>query len=175
MNKFKDNKQFFFDEEDDFLVLRREAYKFTKDFLNTCRPGTKLLEIGPDNDENMDNNTSLLIKNHCKDNNITYKTCNIIDGYDYKCDIAYMSSIINTKFDYIIANSVLEHVELFYLVPLEVWKTLEINGKVLFISPDGYKSLFGGYFKCNIESYPENQIEKNSFPLLINFIGSKNE
>jgi len=191
MNKFKDNKQFFFSEDDDFLILRRESFNFVKKFMKKCKSGTKLLEIGPSTNEDSypEYDVSSYVSNYCKNNNIIYKTCNIVGECDYQCDVTFLSNFVNEKFDYILANSVLEHVVNFWNVPVEFFKVLKDNGKVLVItpflfkihgpdpdcfriSPIGYKYLFNPYFKeLNIETYPENQIGKNSFPLLVKFEG----
>jgi len=185
--------QKFFD-GDDFLPLRRESYNFVVAFLKSCLPYTKLLEIGPSGilDQNTpypEWDTSSYIKRYCQQNNITYQSCDILDGCTYTCSITKLSAI-GMEFDYIIANSVLEHVPAIWRVPREINLTLKDGGKVLFItpfmfkihgpdpdcwriSPAGYNELFGDYFDINIESYPPNQYEKNGIPLLIKFEGTK--
>lgn len=179
-------QQFF--EADDYLALRRESYNFIVDFLNTCEKNTSLLEIGPTGV--LDPNTpypewdsSSVIKKYCNKNNILYKTCDILPGCDYICNIEQLSSI-NCNFDYIIANHVLEHVENIWLIKDQIISIL--NKKMLVItpflfkihgpnpdcwriSPAGYRRLFDG---CNLEfdSYPKNQCDKNGMPLLIKVV-----
>ncbi|MCK9567649.1 class I SAM-dependent methyltransferase [Candidatus Pacearchaeota archaeon] len=185
--------QKFFD-GDDFLPLRRESYNFIAAFLKTCRTDTKLLEVGPSGilDKNTpypEWDTSSYIQWYCEQNKIMYKSCDILEGCSYKCSITKLSEI-GIEFDYIIANSVLEHVPTIWRVPREINLSLKDGGKVLFItpfmfklhgpdpdcwriSPAGYQALFGDYFNINIESYPTNQCEKNGIPLLIKFEGIK--
>ena len=186
--------QKFFD-GDDFLPLRRESYNFIVAFLKSCKPHTTLLEIGPSGI--LDHNTpypewdsSSYIKSYCATNNIKYRSCDIIDGCTYKCSITRLSTI-NVKFDYIIANSVLEHVPSVWYVPREIKESLKDGGKILLItpfmfklhgpdpdcwriSPAGYMDLFSEHLNSiDIESYPPNQCDKNGIPLLIKFEGTK--
>jgi SAM-dependent methyltransferase len=186
--------QKFFD-GDDFLPLRRESYNFVVGFLKSCRPNTRLLEIGPSGI--LDQSTSYsewdissYVKRYCEQNNMKYRSCDILDGCTYKCNITRLS-LIGIEFDYIIATSVLEHVSSIWYVPKEINLSLKEGGRVLFItpfmfqlhgsesdywriSPDGYRDLFGEYFdNISIESYPPNQCNNNGIPLLIKFEGTK--
>lgn len=155
-------------EEDDLLPLRRESFNFISKFLDTCIPNTKLLEIGPGGI--LDSYTpypefdaTTYIKQYCQRNNIVYKSCDILPGCDYTCSIERISNII-TMFDYIIVNSVLEHVKQIWLVPNQLEKILSRRMLIITpfmfklhgpnpdcwrISPEGYKELFSNFNYVN--------------------------
>jgi hypothetical protein len=193
----KNGVQSFFS-DDDFFYLRKHIFELAaveiKSFLSDKK--ISVLEVGPEGTYDTTSSypqfsTSGLIKRYCEENGSDYKTIDIIDGCDYKGSVASLQDSLNgKKFDTIILLSVLEHVENIWDVPKSLHESLN-DGGVIFINtpmlfkvhgpiPDcwriskfGYQSLFGKYFELTFDSFPKNQLEKNSFALSLNVKGLK--
>lgn len=179
-------KQFIFDQEDDFQLLRWHISNFYVEIMDFLKNNTslKVLEIGPEDDS--------LIKTFCHDNSIFYKSLDIIPGRaDYTASVEDLSTI-NEKFDVIILLSVLEHVRKLHKVPDSLFNALNDKGKVFIntpfmfkihgptpdcwrISSYGYESLFEDNFSIHIDHYPCNEVGKNSIPLSLNVTLSKKD
>jgi hypothetical protein len=179
-------KQFIFDNEDDFQLLRwhiSKLYVQIMDYLQD-NPVAKVLEVGPEDDS--------LIKSFCQENSISYKSLDIIPGRaDYTASVEDLS-VLNEKFDVIILLSVLEHVRHLHKTPDSLFNALNEKGKVFIntpfmfkvhgpepdcwrISAYGYEALFEEKFDLEMESYPENQLRKNSIALSLNVVLTKKD
>jgi len=182
-------KQWFYSEQDDYELLRKDIYNFTCkicDYLLQNK-NKKVLEVGPS--EGVYNELAFPhfngnIRQFCGKNNITYKTCDIDpnSGCDYICPIEN-AGFIKEKFDIVIIIDVLEHVEKLFQVPQSLYNICNENALVFIHTPYmfkvhgpipdcwrlteyGYRALFSGLFSINeIEAFPPGELGKNSFPL----------
>ena len=96
----------------------------------------------------------------------------------------------NETFDVVIALSVLEHVENIFKASEEITRIVKRGGKVFLetpflwrihgpvpdywrISEYAYTSMFSKNFNIDIDTFPENEFGKNSYPLSYNVILDK--
>jgi SAM-dependent methyltransferase len=190
----RNRKQWFYDKKDDYILLRKHMFFFAKEICNYIKDkNLKILEVGPAINgykEKYDEFSTKIIQDTCLENKIYYKTLDIIPdfGCNYTGTIEDLS-FINEKFDIVILLGIIEHVQKIHLVPDELKKITTENG-ILFIntpymfkihgptpdcwriSPFGFSTLFEGW-NLSFNTYPVEELGKNTFPLSINTIASK--
>lgn len=188
-------KQTFFS-DDDYYLLRNHIESFSKKICDYIKnnPGCSVLEIGPigvyDQLQLSSINYSKDIRDICKKYGCEYKTLDIIKGVaDYTGSIEDLS-FLDKKFDIIIALSVLEHVKNIFSVPKQFNNYTNDNGTIFInvpfmfkvhgpvpdywrISTYGLDALFSEYFNLSFNTFPENEIGKNTIPLSINCVCNK--
>lgn len=185
---------------DDYWCLRRHIFTFAEQICDYLKINTnlKVLEVGPSfsnfKEQTFPQFSTEIIKKCCNDNNIYYKTLDIDSNSscDYIANLEDLTNI-NDKFDIIILLQVLEHVKKVFKVPEQLYKItnssahLFINTPFLFkvhgpipdcwrFSQYGIESLFEDFFHIySIDTFPPNEIGKNSFPLSLNTIMVRND
>lgn len=185
-------KQFFYSESDDYYVIRGFMREFAEriiKFVNSSDKKLSILEVGPSSNIYHEHACSLstaIIGEECKKGGHNYKTLDIAGEADYICSIEEVSShITEEKFDVVILLGIIEHVGNIHLLSDEFAKitnekaTVFINTPYMFkvhgpipdywrISEYGYQHLFSKNFTLAIDTYPPNELGKNSFPLSFN-------
>jgi hypothetical protein len=192
-------RQWFFSQDDDYKVYREHMFSFANhicDFLKS-NPSLKVLEVGPSSglykEEMFPELDTSIIGKTCSHLGIYYKTLDIStsSNADYIGSIEDMS-FVSEKFDVVILIGIIEHVPKVFAVPSQLYNvtndnsTLFVNTPYMFKvhgpTPDcwrfseyGYKALFGDLFTIqNIDTYPPNELGKNSLPLSLNVTLKKN-
>ena len=201
MYKFDDQttafrRQFFFSESDDYYVIRKHMRVFAENIIEFVKNSPKklnILEVGPSSNlypESDQMITTSIIGTEIKKLNHSYKTLDIEGIADYICSIEEVSKHVTEKFDIIILLGIIEHVGNIHLLSDEFCKitndnaTLFINTPYMFkvhgpipdywrISQYGYEHLFGKQFNLSFDTFPPNELGKNSFPLSFNVILNK--
>lgn len=191
-------RQKFFSEDDDYYLYRKHMFEFSQQickFLNKNK-SLKVLEIGPSTalygEKVFPQLDTSVIQKTCLKNNIYYKTLDI----DKSAQADYIGSVedlsfVDEKFDVVIMIGILEHVQKVWQVPEQLHKVTN-EGSTLFLNtpymfkvhgpvPDcwrfseyGYRTLFKDLFTIDsIDTYPPNELGKNSIPLSLNVVLKK--
>jgi hypothetical protein len=192
-------KQWFFSQDDDYYDYRKHMFSFANHICEFLKdnPSLKVLEVGPSSalykEEVFPELDTSIIGKTCNQLGIYYKTLDI----DPNSSAHYIGSVEDTsfiqeKFDVVIMIGIMEHVPKVFDVPLQLYKitndnaTLFINTPYMFkihgpvpdcwrFSEYGYQVLFKGLFSIdNIDTYPPNELGKNSMPLSLNVTLKKN-
>ena len=181
---------------DDYKLLRKHMWELAVEASETAKHGLSVLEVGPSlakyTEQAFPEYSTCVLKRRCAEANINYKTLDIIPGTcDYTGTIEDLtSSLGNDKFDIIVALGVIEHTFNIFKIPDSMCRVLNAGGRVylntpfLFklhsptpdywrISPAAMEKLFGDLFNLTIDTYPKDQVGKNSKPLSINISGIK--
>jgi 2-polyprenyl-3-methyl-5-hydroxy-6-metoxy-1,4-benzoquinol methylase len=186
-------KQWFYSESDDYFVYRRHLFQFAQEMCEyfISNPEKRVLEIGPSSavfpEKAHPEISTEIIAQTCKTHGVYYKTLDLVkeSGCDYICSADDMSCVTE-KFDIIILIGIIEHIPKVWQVPKQLYNSLN-EGGLLYVHtpymfkvhgpiPDcwrfsqyGYEALFGDLFTINkVDTYPSNEVGKNSFPLSIN-------
>lgn len=191
-------KQRFYSEEDDYYYFRKHIRDCAEDIVKYLeqKPTSRVLEIGPaallHKEDNYPELNTRIISEYCKNNNIHYKSLDI----DPKSSADFIGSVedlsfMSEKFDVVVMLSVLEHVENLFAVPEQLSNVshskakLFINTPFMFkihgptpdcwrISEYGYKALFKNHYSIkDINTFPPNELGKNSLPLSMNLVLEK--
>ena len=188
-------KQTFFS-DDDFYPLRQHIFQFSKEICNYIdnNQQAKILEVGASSKLYSETVFSELdtriISDFCTEKKVDYQTLDINPDAQatYTGSVEDLSFLHDKSFDVIIMLSVLEHVENIFAVPQELYKITKpgslvfINTPFLFkvhgpipdcwrISEFGYNALFRKHFIIkSIDTYPPDELGKNSMPLSLNVI-----
>jgi len=199
MHKFSDineavRKQYFFSESDDYDLLRSHMRQFAEKIVKYVQSSSNklnVLEVGPSSNVYPESEcflTTSIISEECKRLGHTYKTLDICGTADYICSIEEASKHVNdVKFDIVILLGVIEHVGNIHLLSNEFYNITKdnaiiyVNTPYMFkihgpvpdywrISQYGYEHLFGKQFHLEIDTFPPNELGKNSFPLSYNVL-----
>lgn len=189
-------KQFFFSEQDDYYHLRKHMRQFAEQIINFAKNSTtklNVLEVGPSSNLYLESESTLttsIIGPSIKKLGHSYKTLDIEGSADYICSIEDVSKHVSEKFDIIILLGIIEHVANIHVLSNEFYNitndnaTIFINTPYMFkvhgpipdywrISQYGYEHLFGKQFNLNFDTFPPEELGKNSFPLSFNVILTK--
>lgn len=192
-------RQWFFSQDDDYQVYREHMFSFANHICDFLKGNTslKVLEVGPSSglykEEVFPHLDTSIIGKTCSQLGIYYKTLDVdpSSSADYICSVEDMSCVSET-FDVVILIGIIEHVPKVFDVPAQLYKVTN-NDSILFVNtpymfkahgpiPDcwrfseyGYRALFGNLFSIqNIDTFPPNELGKNSFPLSFNVTLKKN-
>lgn len=196
MYKFDDKsiplrKQYFFSESDDYYVIRKHMREFAESIIEFAKNSPiklNILEVGPSSNLYLESEktlTTAIIGSELKKDGHNYKTLDIDGTADYICSIEEVSKHVNEKFDIIILLGIIEHVGNIHVLSDEFYKitnenaTVFINTPYMFkvhgpipdywrISQYGYEHLFGKQFDLKFDTFPPNELGKNTFPLSFN-------
>ena len=204
MHKFSDKneanrKQYFYSEGDDYALLRTHMRQFAEKIVEDVTGSNKklnVLEVGPSSNVYPESDcllTTSIISAECKRLGHNYKTLDICGTADYICSIEEASKhVVDVKFDVVVLLGVIEHVGNIHLLSNEFSKITNDNAKIYVntpymfkihgpipdywrISQYGYEHLFGKQFNLDINTYPHNELGKNSFPLSYNVLMTKKQ
>jgi hypothetical protein len=192
-------KQSFFSQDDDYYCYREHMFEFAKQICEYLKANKtlKVLEVGPSSklytEKVFPQFDTSIIESTCTQHGIYYKTLDINKSAntDYIGSIEDLS-FITEKFDVVILIGIIEHVPGVFGVPKQLYKvtnessTLFVNTPFMFkihgpipdcwrFSEYGYKALFGDLFSIQtIDTFPPNELGKNSIPLSLNVVLTKN-
>lgn len=184
-------QQFFSD--DDFWLLRKhikEIYDKSVNYIVTSAKPLRILEIGPSETvwfEGLDTNW---VKNNAKQLGHRYSSFDVCGDVDVVGTIENCPQLKDSEFDVVICLSVLEHVRDIFSASKELSRIIKPGGKLYMetpflwrihgpvpdywrISEYAYEFLFGKDFEYTLDTCPENQFGKNSYPLSYNAVMTK--
>lgn len=154
-----------------------------------------LLEIGPSSgllaEEAFPQYTTTVIADKCREFKLDYRTLDIDSESktDYHGSVEDLEYVLKGKrFDNIVMLGVIEHVKQIWKLPTHLFRSLNPGGRIYIstpfmfkvhgpvpdywrISEYGFRALFEEYFEIEyLDTWPENELGKNSSPLSINVI-----
>ena len=187
MSKIKYQK---FSSNDDFYLIRKHIktiYDQATNHIRTSSRKLNILEIGPSDKIWFKGMETNWIKYNSKKIGHNYISFDVCGDVDYIGTIEKCPCFNDSEFDVILLISVLEHVRDIFSASKELCRITKPNGLIFIETPFlwrihgpipdywrlseyAYEYLFGENFKIDINTFPENELGKNSYPLSYNVV-----
>lgn len=170
--------------DDDFYLLRKHIkyiYDEAAKYIKNSNYKLNILEIGPSRETHFSEFEVDWIEKNARNFGHEYHS------FDTQGNVDFIGTIENCKFldetyDVVIALSVLEHVGNIFNASKEITRITKSHGKVFLETPFAFKIhgpvpdywritnftydfLFSDFFDIEINSFPDNQYEKNCIAL----------